>query len=692
MPRTADHPVPVTLAEIARIAGVGRAAVSNWRRRYEDFPSPVGGSDSSPQFALSQVETWLRARGKLRETGAGLEMLWPLFEALSERDAMGIAVAEVGARALKEGSGPAASGHGLTDAQRHAVEKAMHVAQDEGGEETFTFLLTRWLGTHVRQIATTPEPLADLMAEIAGLSRATGPAHKGDSWTVLDPACGVGALLRAAARHWPKRALQLLGQDVDTVAAELASSCLELLREKQQVGPHRLGAEIRSGDTLRAPADGTAVADIVLCAPPSNERDWGHAELTADPRWIYGHPARTESELAWVQHALAALRPGGVAVLLLPPGVASRKAGRRIRAGLLRAGALRAVIALPPGAAPPHNVALHLWVLWAPGNDDHALVEAGSRVLFVDTASGPETGDGGSDKSATDWESVSSTVLAAVRRLGRPKGRLPQGAVTVPVVDLLDENTDLTPAHHIPAQPSVQGAALRDSWSRFTTLLEELTDLSTPLSELTAQARAGGLEDGPAPTTTIGELAEAGALSLRAGRQPTGIREGSPPSGGISVLTMADILRAGPPHGWLPAEEARNGPCVLTADGDIIVTAVARAFDAWVEEGAPTVLGTQMFALTVDPAALDPWFLAGCLRAPGNARRAGTHASAASRIDVKRLRLPLLPLAEQRSRGKEFRRLARFEQLLSEAGQVGARLVTGTGAALTNSRFGDSQR
>ena len=41
----------VTAAQIARLAGVGRAAVSNWRRRHPGFPSPVGGSDTSPQRA-----------------------------------------------------------------------------------------------------------------------------------------------------------------------------------------------------------------------------------------------------------------------------------------------------------------------------------------------------------------------------------------------------------------------------------------------------------------------------------------------------------------------------------------------------------------------------------------------------------------------------------------------------------------
>ncbi|WP_443054832.1 helix-turn-helix transcriptional regulator, partial [Streptomyces sp. IBSBF 2394] len=62
-----DHGTEVTAAGIARLAGVGRAAVSNWRRRHADFPKPVGGTETSPSFALADVEAWLRAQGKLAE-------------------------------------------------------------------------------------------------------------------------------------------------------------------------------------------------------------------------------------------------------------------------------------------------------------------------------------------------------------------------------------------------------------------------------------------------------------------------------------------------------------------------------------------------------------------------------------------------------------------------------------------------
>src|SRR5258705_13755104 len=62
-------PDEVTAAEIARLAGVGRAAVSNWRRRYDDFPRPVGGPVTSPTFALPEVEAWLQANRKLTDEG-----------------------------------------------------------------------------------------------------------------------------------------------------------------------------------------------------------------------------------------------------------------------------------------------------------------------------------------------------------------------------------------------------------------------------------------------------------------------------------------------------------------------------------------------------------------------------------------------------------------------------------------------
>ncbi|MEV6332290.1 hypothetical protein [Streptomyces sp. NPDC051909] len=55
----------VLLAEVARIAGVGRAAVVNWRRRHTDFPDPVGGTPVHPTFDRRAVVAWLLAHDKI---------------------------------------------------------------------------------------------------------------------------------------------------------------------------------------------------------------------------------------------------------------------------------------------------------------------------------------------------------------------------------------------------------------------------------------------------------------------------------------------------------------------------------------------------------------------------------------------------------------------------------------------------
>ncbi|WP_030543169.1 N-6 DNA methylase [Streptomyces albus] len=770
MPDSPEPHVSVTLAEIARIAGVGRAAVSNWRRRHSSFPRPVGGTDTSPQFSLSQVEEWLRAQGKLGADEGGRERLWPRFEALGDRELMGLAIAAVGARAgrAEQAAGPSSkrrprSAPGapaappapvhlpveaeLSEAQEQAVEQAVRLAGEDGAAETFGFLLGRWLGTHVRQITTTPEPLAALMTELAELvgGGPEGERSGGGPWTVLDPACGVGGLLTAAVLRWGADGeLRLSGQDSDPVLVDLAAARLALTtvpepRPDRPAGARRGGkraaapeqartTDLRLADSLRE--DGPAFrgdADVVLCNPPFNERDWGHAELATDPRWVYGHPPRTEPELAWVQHALACLRPGGTAVLLLPPAVASRRAGRRIRAALLRAGALRAVIALPPGAAPPHGVALHLWVLRSPA----APAAAGTDLLFVDAAqtqpgrtaaapvpagpvpagpgsAGPAAGAtagttaGPAGKAALDWTVLSDTVLSAVRAHCTPDAdrepadgaeNLP-GTKVVPVIELLDEQVDLTPARHVPVAAPVAGPGFGECWSRFGGLLDELRATAAGLSPLTLAREADDTPGSQGPTT-VGELARAGALTVHAGQSPADgtVRDAASAAvdGSVPYLTVQSLLLGGAPTGRVSHADAakgrETGTLTVTEPTDVVVIGSSRVFNAWVDDGGPTVLGPQIHALRADPAVIDPWFLAGCLRAPANARQAGTHASATSRIDVRRLQIPRLPLAEQRRYGEIFRRLASFEGLLREARGLGTELTRSLSDGLAAGRL-----
>jgi type I restriction-modification system DNA methylase subunit len=687
MPDSAD--VQVTLAEIARIAGVGRAAVSNWRRRHGTFPVPVGGSDPSPQFALTEVEQWLRHNGKVEGVGSR-ERLWPQFEALGDRTLAGLAIAEVG-RCVMAGdvpiTGPA--GGDLPEDTRRLVGRAVEGAGRAGGQEIFEFLLARWLDTHVRQIKVTPAPLASLMAVIADVfSRKSGVPL-----SVLDPACGAGGLLIAAARQWAAAdrtsGTILAGTERDLALGSLAAARLGFA-STENVGSQRgsrgmagpgariAGVDVCVGDSLRADPHGEFRADLVLCNPPFNERDWGHEELATDPRWTYGLPPRTEPELAWVEHALARLKPGGVAVLLLPPAVASRRAGRRIRGALLRAGVVQGVIALPAGSAAPYSVSLHLWVLQSPA--PKAAAAARREVLLLDAAASvPRSGSG---RQGIDWPELREHVVTAVRSYvtrseswaNGPAAALPTGCVAMPIMDLLDEHVDLTPARYVPGAGASDGVQLRDSWQQFEDLLHALSEFADLLSRF--DLASDGIA---AVTTTVGDLDRAQALTVRPGREtPEGLMSWEVPSeGAVPMLTVPDLLRGGKPSGWLTADQvARAGDALTLAEAnDVVVVGVERAYRAWVQTAGPIALGPQLYLLRVDPALLDPWFLAGCLRAPANARQASTHTSSSSKIDVRKLQVLQLLLAEQRRYAGAFQQLAAMEEALLNVQVVGAGLL-----------------
>ncbi|MDT0466084.1 N-6 DNA methylase [Streptomyces gibsoniae] len=671
-----DNGTEVTAAGIARLAGVGRAAVSNWRRRHTDFPKPVGGTETSPSFALTEVENWLRRQGKLAEVPLR-ERVWQQVAGHPEGPVTalvhaGCVLVLVHDRPTVWQEASAGSDARLAELLPTALEQvltprfgtprgpatpfptpaellpsapllraAADLAAELGPQQAYEFLLGRHLDANPRQYTLTPADLAALMAELAGPAR-----------SVLDPACGTGALLRAVAAVSGREpdGQELHGQDSDPGLAALTGLRLTLQT--------RAVVRTAAGDSLRADAFDALRADAVLCHPPFNERNWGHDELAYDPRWEYGFPARTESELAWVQHALARLREGGTAVLLMPPAAASRRSGRRIRADLLRRGALRAVIALPVGVAPPYNIPLHLWVLRRPEK-----APAQPELLLTDVGALDPEGRGG-----PDWQVVRDAVLGAWRPFARTgtAPEVPGVSRSVPVIELLDDDVDLAPARHLPP-PSIGGGAqeLTALRARLDETLRLTVDLNPSAHDIADQTRW--------PLTTVGELARGGALVMRTGGHGPHAR----------VLTDHDVLAGTAPSGTLPG--TGEGP-VLVEQGDVVVPvlgggAVARVIDA---AAAGAALGRNLTLLRPDPAALDPWFLAGFLRGTANTRQASSYASTATRLDVRRLQLPRLPLDQQRRYGERFRALAGFEDALRLAGRLGEQLVRGLYDGLTD--------
>jgi SAM-dependent methyltransferase len=525
------------------------------------------------------------------------------------------------------------------------IRTLLRCVAEEGGTPTLAVFAEGDVNdTKVSSQYQTPPPVAELMADLLA-----GP---GEAYPekVFDPACGVGSLLLAAAAHGAR---EVYGQDVVPMVAAQAAARLAVLAEGT-------GSQVGVGDSMRDDAFPTLAADAVLCAPPYGHRDWGHEDLAYDPRWLFGLPPKSEPELAWLQHCLAHLTPGGRAVLLMPPGPAFRPSGRRIRAEMVRSGTLRAVVALPVGVAQPLHIGLHLWLLERP----HPQATLPATVLLLDAAVS-DTGrgaDGSIGRPGLDWPALRSTVLDAWHGFDRQPDSfepIPGTARAVPVVDLLDEAVDLTPARHVraapvPAKPDELAELAYELRSRLRRAATGLATLSGGRSWPPA-----GVDPLSWRTASVADLLRGEALTLL--RAPAVIRGASPDGLDTTAprtLTARDVLSRRPASG--SAAEEPSDEDVTIAQGDVILpellhegVGTARVADA---ADAGHLLGRNLYLLRPDPARLDPWFLAGFLSAEDNLSAASTGTSVV-RVDPRRLRIPLLPLADQQRYGRAFRQL-----------------------------------
>jgi hypothetical protein len=637
--------VVLTVAQIARLAGVDRGTVLFWCRR-DDFPAPAESGDAGPAYDAAAVEAWLAAAG-LWELTPG-PRVWREVSRQARSTSLGEAVSDATVAAARLGQGEAAAPGGpgqLAWLMKRAVD-------DVGAAAVIGDVVDRYAAES--GIAVTPARVAAYMISLAGT---------GDGATVLDPAAGTGELLAAALGRGAGR---VLGQDAGTVAAGLARA--RLLPGAGQV------AEVADGDALSADAFAGVEADVVLCCPPVPASDPGPA-------------------VAWAQYAVAHLKPGGRAVLALPPSAAAVPSGRQARAHLLRAGVLRTVIALPAAVAPPF-VPLHLWVLERPDGT----TEPDLLALFVQAV--PEV-RGGADYAtsgaagtmpAASWRAFTHTTEIAGdspshpgrRAIAAGGGRNANWCVTR-VADLLDdtgvlgeaerldETVDLTPARvraHFsawhrekdnerardrgnvaPRNPAPTFMHARLARIMITRHIERLTEIMQRLDWLgDANGLAVwphlGLPADPWQTATVPELARLGLLRYR--RAGTGHAE---------LLRAGDVLI----------------PAAVTADTEATVVGEDR-------DGDPA--DPSVHLIRPRPAQLSAWFLAGFLLSPASREQA-----TGDRLDVRQLAAPLLPFADQERYAAAFRAMRSLTSVSRGLTDGAASLADNLTAGLANGDF-----
>ena len=216
--------------------------------------------------------------------------------------------------------------------------------------------------------STTPPSVARLMVELAEIE---------DGASVFDPCCGVGTILAAVAERAQEknRSVGVYGQELKSVSWALCRLRLFLLGQDP--------SSIALGDSLRHPAftrdSGLRAFDRVLCDAPIglSLRDTQFGATDPYQRFIFSVPGRGHADNAFVQHALASMKPDGRAILLVSHGFLFRSGSdARVREGLLYSNLVQSVIGLPAKLLPMTAIETALLVLGKNVTGKIAVVDA----------------------------------------------------------------------------------------------------------------------------------------------------------------------------------------------------------------------------------------------------------------------------------------------------------------------------
>jgi type I restriction enzyme M protein len=191
-----------------------------------------------------------------------------------------------------------------------------------------------------------------------------------DGDEIADWAAGsAGLLIKSALRHRAKLAAKL-GKPVEELAPSDVQHPVQLFGQELQADNvaaakmnafiHDLDADIRQGNTMRAPAFVNADGSLRCFRKQAANPMWNQ-NFTPDVyendgyhRFEWGQPPSSSADWGWLQHMAASLEPGGRMAVVLDTGAASRGSGnkgknaeRDIRKQFVEHDAIECVILLP---------------------------------------------------------------------------------------------------------------------------------------------------------------------------------------------------------------------------------------------------------------------------------------------------------------------------------------------------------
>jgi len=191
----------------------------------------------------------------------------------------------------------------------------------------------------------TPRPLIDCIVRLV-------KPQPGE--VVQDPAAGTAGFL-VAADHYIKEQtddLYKLSEAQAFFQRHNAFVGIELVPDTHRLCLmnlmlHGIESQVESGDSLSPDGERLGKADVILTNPPFGTKKGGGRPTRAD----FSVTAETPNkQLAFVEHIVRALKPGGRAAIVVPDGVLfDDGVGRRLRAWVMDLCNVHTILRLPTG-------------------------------------------------------------------------------------------------------------------------------------------------------------------------------------------------------------------------------------------------------------------------------------------------------------------------------------------------------
>lgn len=518
----------------------------------------------------------------------------------------------------------------------------------------------------------TPRTVARLLVESAS-------PRPGDR--ILDPACGSGGLLAAAAQRIAESG-HADGATFEAYATDRSNPRLAMMNLAiHGVDQPVVGA---SDPVSLIQRRSSGLADLVLSNPPFNQR----VEDIGIVDWPFGRPPESNANFAWLQLAWSRLSEAGTAAMIMPQGAAwSNGRQAEIRKRMIAAGAVLAIVALPPHLFYGTSVPVHIWML---ARDKSRQLPPGDAndVLFIDASRlGTQAPRQPRVLSAEDIERISRRIHAW-QRSPRATPEEPGFSRSVAHEEILENDGSLDPRLYIAAEQvrpatapdlslvldelerhaeatSSSGVGLRKSFS----MCERLTHSGIQPPRVPLRSVVDGTAEGVFENASPGVLLAGPSGSLiRADDYVEGA--------GVPVVMPKDLTGSGfnvASIRYIAEQQAeglnrfrlRRGDVVLARRGELGRCAVVR------EEQQGWICGTGCFVLR-PPAELNADYFAAYLRSPE--AREWLEAHSTGSLTMKTISLNVLgelpvvlpDLGTQQAIAGAMARLDEHERLLRE--------------------------